>query len=176
MLLCKIRMMYSTKYKHWVAVIDPKTCRNCVYFCGKIYRIDESVIPEPQIHQHCRCYIEIMEAVYAGTVTRKGAEGADWWLKYKGKLPDYYISLDEARKQGWDSQTGNLHIKCPGKMIFRGVFQNRKGTLPSAPGRVWYEADINYSFGHRNKERILFSNDGLMFVTKDHYYTFKEII
>lgn len=52
---------------------------------------------------------------------------------------------------------------------------NRNGHLPSAPGRVWYEADINYSTGYRGVERILFSNDGLIFVTYDHYQTFQVI-
>ncbi len=43
-------------------------------------------------------------------------------------------------------------------------------------GRTWYEADINYSNGKRNKQRILYSNDGLIFVTYDHYETFIEIV
>ncbi|MBQ1250923.1 MAG: hypothetical protein IIY00_04930 [Clostridia bacterium] len=43
---------------------------------------------------------------------------------------------------------------------------------------MWYEADINYDskIGYRGTDRILFSNDGLIFVTYDHYHTFKEII
>ena len=40
---------------------------------------------------------------------------------------------------------------------------------------LWYEADINYTGGYRNDDRILFSNDGLIFVTYDHYETFLEI-
>ncbi|MBD9010701.1 MAG: hypothetical protein EGR16_10275 [Clostridiales bacterium] len=47
--------------------------------------------------------------------------------------------------------------------------------LPAVPNRIWYEADINYEFGYRGTERILFSNDGLIFVTYDHYATFIEI-
>ncbi len=47
---------------------------------------------------------------------------------------------------------------------------------PPAPNRVWYEADINYTRGYRGRERVLFSNDGLIFVTYDHYHTFYEII
>ena len=41
--------------------------------------------------------------------------------------------------------------------------------------RTWYEADINYIPGFRSTDRILFSNDGLIFVTYDHYETFFEI-
>lgn len=49
------------------------------------------------------------------------------------------------------------------------------GRLPIALGRIWYEADINYKSGFRGSERILFSNDGLILVTYDHYRTFIEI-
>ena len=60
-------------------------------------------------------------------------------------------------------------------MIFGGIYENRNGHLPMTSGRIWYEADINYEFGYRGTERILFSNDGLIFVTYDHYHTFIEI-
>lgn len=60
-------------------------------------------------------------------------------------------------------------------MIFGGIFSNYNGHLPDDPGRIWYEADINYIEGKRNSERILFSNDGLIFVTYDHYKTFCEV-
>ena len=53
--------------------------------------------------------------------------------------------------------------------------KNQKGKLPQAKGRTWYEADINYTSGHRGTERVLYSNDGLVFVTYDHYQTFYEI-
>ena len=55
-------------------------------------------------------------------------------------------------------------------------FLNRNTHLPQKPGRVWYEADINYYSGRRNGHRLLWSNDGLLFVTYDHYETFLEII
>ena len=45
-----------------------------------------------------------------------------------------------------------------------------------APDRIWYEADINYKSGYRDSKRILWSNDGLIFVTYDHYRTYCEII
>ena len=60
-------------------------------------------------------------------------------------------------------------------MIGGDIYENRNGKLPTENGRIWYEADINYSSGFRNTERILYSNDGLIFVTYDHYKTFYEI-
>lgn len=63
----------------------------------------------------------------------------------------------------------------PGKMIGGDVYDNDDFKLPSAPGRVWHEADINYVSGKRNRQRVLYSNDGLIFATYDHYQTFYEI-
>ncbi len=71
---------------------------------------------------------------------------------------------------------GNLSMVLPNKMIGGDVYNNREGKLPSKNGRVWYEADINYKSGYRNDSRILYSNDGLIFVTYDHYKTYKEIV
>lgn len=50
------------------------------------------------------------------------------------------------------------------------------GHLPEKSGRIWYEADINYKWGYRGNDRIPYSNDGLIFVTYDHYKTFIEIV
>ena len=54
-------------------------------------------------------------------------------------------------------------------------FLNNKAKLPHAHGRTQYEADIDYTYGKRNLKRVLYSNDGLVFVTEDHYQTFYEI-
>lgn len=131
--------------------------------------------PAPPLHSNCRCIIVALKAIFAGSATEKGFDGADWHLKVNGTLPDYYITYKQAMKEGWEPQKGDLFLKCPGKMIFRGIYQNKNGHLPQKAGRVWYEADINYERGYRNKQRVLFSNDGLIFVTYDHYYTFIEI-
>lgn len=102
--------------------------------------------------------------------------GADWWLKRFGKLPNDYINAKEAKSLGYDPLLGNLAVVAPGKMLTKGEYKNRNGHLPSALGRTWYEADINYYWGYRGSERILYSNDGLIFVTYDHYKTFYEIV
>ena len=96
------------------------------------------------------------------------------FVKKMGKLPDCYISKKEAREKGWDAASGNLCEVLPGKAIGGDVFTNREGSLPVKTGRTWYEADLNYSCGRRNADRLLFSSDGLVFVTHDHYKTFEE--
>lgn len=91
------------------------------------------------------------------------------------KLPDNFITKDEAKQLGWDPQKGNLDKVAPGKSIGGDIFRNREKKLPVKKGRIWYEADINYESGRRGKDRILFSNDGLIYKTEDHYETFQQI-
>ncbi len=90
-------------------------------------------------------------------------------------LPENYITKKEARKLGWEPSEGNLEKVAPGKSIGGDVFQNREGLLPKKRGRIWYEADINYSGGTRGSDRILYSNDGLIYKTTDHYRTFEQL-
>lgn len=93
-----------------------------------------------------------------------------------GRLPEYYIDYNDAKNLGWNPNTGNLRKISPGKMISNGIFKNKSNKLPESPNRIWYEADINYNGGFRGSDRIIYSNDGLIFVTYDHYETFAEII
>ena len=97
-------------------------------------------------------------------------------MKNVGKLPAYYVTQKEANKCGYRPYLGNMAQVLPGKMLAKGVFKNRNGHLPMSTGRIWYEADINYEQGFRGTDRILYSNDGLVFVTYDHYLTYEEIV
>lgn len=91
------------------------------------------------------------------------------------QLPPNYITKKEAEKKGWDNSKGNLW-KVTNKMSIGGdVFGNREGVLPKKEGRKYYECDINYKGGYRGSERIVYSNDGLVFYTVDHYETFEQL-
>ncbi|MBP1994201.1 ribonuclease domain-containing protein [Paenibacillus eucommiae] len=92
-----------------------------------------------------------------------------------GELPDYYLTKAEARKLGWVAQEGNLHDVAPGTSIGGDTFLNRERLLPTAKGRVWYEADIHYSGGARGADRILYASDGLIYMTRNHYKTFTRM-
>ena len=96
------------------------------------------------------------------------------YVKSHGKLPEYYITKKEAREKGWEASSGNLCDVLPGRAIGGDFFSNREGILPEKPGRKWFEADLNYNCGRRNADRLVFSSDGLVFVTHDHYKTFEE--
>lgn len=165
----------SSKYKHWVSIEDYKRCFVCASYHRKIWLITEDPIPKPRLHGFCRCKIRLMEAITAGTATFKGVHGADYTLKHTGELPEYYIDKADALLQGWKPGKWPSNF-IPGKMISGGIYYNDDGHLPGAPGRIWYEADINYKTGKRNTQRIVWSNDGLIFVTYDHYETFYEIV
>lgn len=96
------------------------------------------------------------------------------YVKAHGALPDYYITKAEARKSGWVAAQGNLCEVLPGRAIGGDNFTNREMNLPVKAGRRYVEADLNYNCGKRNADRLVFSNDGLIFVTHDHYKTFVE--
>jgi len=97
------------------------------------------------------------------------------YIREHHELPANFITKKEAEKLGWEPSKGNLHKVAPGKSIGGDRFGNREGLLPKAKNRVWYEADINYTKGKRGADRILFSNDGLIYMTTDHYKSFTDI-
>lgn len=92
-----------------------------------------------------------------------------------GTLPDNFLTKSEARQLGWDSSKNYVSDVAPGYSIGGDKFGNYEGLLPDASGRKWYEADANYTAGPRGAERILYSSDGLVYYTNDHYQTFTEM-
>lgn len=90
-------------------------------------------------------------------------------------LPPNYLTKDEAEALGWDNAEGNLWEVTDGMSIGGDFFGNREGLLPKKSGRTYYEADINYDGGYRGAERIVYSNDGLIFYTDDHYESFEQL-
>ena len=89
------------------------------------------------------------------------------------KLPSNYVTKNDAKKMGWVASKGNLLKVCEGCSIGGDKFTNREGNLPSKQGRQYYECDIDYKGGTRNAKRIVYSNDGLIYYTDDHYKTFE---
>ncbi len=89
-----------------------------------------------------------------------------------GELPDNFITKKEAQKLGWEG--GSLEPYAPGKCIGGSYFGNYEGKLPEKDGREYTECDID-TLGKRSRgaKRIVFSNDGLIYYTDDHYNTFE---
>ena len=96
-------------------------------------------------------------------------------IRTKGALPAArYIDKDDAARAGW-RPGGDLCRVSGGRAIGGDRFSNREGRLPAAPGRRWTEADLDFDCGKRNAKRIVFSSDRRVFVTVDHYATFREV-
>jgi len=108
-----------------------------------------------------------------GTYTSK--DEVALYIHTYGHLPSNFISKTKAKEAGWVSSEGNLDEVCPGMSIGGSRFYNDEGLLPDADGRTWTECDINYTGGFRGSERIVFSNDGLIYYTNDHYQTFERL-
>lgn len=107
----------------------------------------------------------------SGSYTSK--EAVSLYLVTYETLPDNYITKSEAMKLGWKSSEGNLWDVTDQKSIGGDVFRNREKTLPIKDGRTYYEADIDYAGGYRNEKRIVYSDDGLIYYTHDHYKNFE---
>lgn len=93
------------------------------------------------------------------------------YLYTYGKLPGNFITKNEARDLGWEG--GSVEHYAPGCAIGGDKFGNREGILPDASDRQYYECDIDTDGrSSRGAKRIVFSNDGLIYYTDDHYETF----
>ena len=99
---------------------------------------------------------------------------ADYLFEH-GKLPDNFLTKPEAKELGWDSRYNYVSDVAPGMSLGGDYFGNYQGKLPKAKGRKYYEADCYYTGGKRNESRIIYSNDGHVWYTDDHYKTFTEL-
>ena len=97
------------------------------------------------------------------------------YLDTYDKLPDNYLTKKEAQSLGWVSNKGNLWEVAYGCSIGGDRFGNYEGLLPDKKGRKWTECDIDFEGEYRNGKRIVFSSDGLIYYTDDHYESFDEI-
>ena len=106
----------------------------------------------------------------AGTYT--GKEDVSLYLFTYGRLPQNFITKSAARALGWNG--GGLDDFEYGKCIGGDRFGNNEGLLPEAHGRDYYECDIDTLHeDSRGAKRIVFSNDGLIYYTEDHYDSFE---
>ena len=105
-----------------------------------------------------------------GSFTTK--EDVALYIHTYGCLPPNFITKDEARDLGWEG--GGLDDYAYGKCIGGDRFSNYEGLLPDADGRTWTECDVDTLHADsRGAKRIVFSNDGLIYYTDDHYESFE---
>ena len=105
-----------------------------------------------------------------GSYTSK--EDVALYIHTYGHLPDNFITKKEAQALGWPG--GSLEPYAPGKCIGGSRFGNYEGLLPEKEGRTYTECDIDtLGAESRGAKRIVFSNDGLIYYTGDHYESFE---
>ena len=103
--------------------------------------------------------------------TYDSAKDVALYIHTYNKLPSNYITKKEAKALGWNG--GSLEEYAPGKCIGGDYYGNYEGQLPEKKGRRYTECDIDtLGKSSRGAKRIVFSNDGLIYYTKDHYKTF----
>ena len=102
-----------------------------------------------------------------GSYTTK--EDVALYIHTYGKLPQNFITKKQARELGWGG--GSLEPYAPGMCIGGDRFGNYEGLLPD--GHSYTECDVNtLGASSRGAERIVFSSDGLIYYTGDHYASF----
>lgn len=103
-----------------------------------------------------------------GTYTSK--EDVALYIHQYGELPSNFITKKEAKKLGWSG--GSLEKYAPGKSIGGDTFGNREGILPDYG--TYHECDIDTKGKkERGAKRIVYSDDGRVYYTGDHYETFE---
>lgn len=159
---------YTPEYK--LSLEQERTIRGFQeYIKGEKY--DPNLVDDNPAHNSAN-YEKLKESY---RVQEKGADVIES-LKNSGKLPKDYITQSEAKALGWNNGKA-LQNFAPGKKLGGDIFLDLEKKLPSATNRTWYEADvgINYALKRSNPNnpayRILFSNDGLIYGTFDHYET-----
>lgn len=115
---------------------------------------------------------ESQEDVLSKDVAYTSKEDVALYLYLYGCLPSNFITKKEAESLGWEG--GSLEPYAPGKCIGGSHFGNYEGILPEQQGRSYQECDIDtLGAGSRGAKRIVYSNDGLIYYTEDHYESFE---
>ena len=153
--------MKKTKFVRWLASL--LTAMVLLSGCALL----EAPVQQPTA--------EVTQAAISENGAYSSKDEVAEYLHEFGHLPPNYLTKKEAQDLGWVANKGNLWEVAPGKSIGGDRFGNREGLLPEAPGRKYYECDIDFDGSYRNAKRIIYSNDGLIFYTEDHYESFRQL-
>lgn len=118
----------------------------------------------------CHKPVETTQIEYNQSYTSK-EEVAEYLHTYN-ELPPNYITKQEAYDLGWVPHQQNLWEVSDQKSIGGDRFMNREGLLPE---NTYFEADIDYQGKGRNAKRLVYSKDGKIYYTHDHYESFEEL-
>ena len=153
--------MKKTKFVRWLALL--LTAMVLLSGCTLL----EAPVQQPTV--------EVTQAAISESSAYSSKDEVAEYLHEFGHLPPNYLTKKEAQDLGWVASKGNLWEVAPGKSIGGDRFGNREGLLPEASGRKYYECDIDFDGSYRNAKRIVYSSDGLIFYTEDHYESFRQL-
>ena len=152
--------MKNTKLFRWLSALLVAM----VLFTGCVDLNAFAPVQQPEV---------VTEAAISESGIYSSREEVAEYLHRYGHLPSNYLTKREAQDLGWVASKGNLWQVAPGMSIGGDRFGNREGLLPKASGRTYYECDIDFDGSYRNEKRIVYSNDGLIYYTGDHYESFQ---
>jgi hypothetical protein len=132
---------------------------------------EAEVIPEPEAEPEPEVIPEPEKPAIDENGSYDDKENVALYIHTYGKLPPNYITKAEAQDLGWEG--GSVERYAPGKCMGGMKFGNYEGLLPKKNGRQYYECDIDtLGESSRGAKRIVYSNDGLVYYTDDHYESF----
>jgi len=172
--------MQNIRSKYWARILGIIIILLCLAGCQSVGGVKLST-PAPNNASQAQPEQSVDgDNSAAETVVQEGQrystrEEVAAYLNQFHKLPPNYLTKAQAQQLGWDNAEGNLWEVTDQMSIGGDRFGNREGLLPTAQGRRYYECDINYSGGYRGAQRIVYSNDGLIYYSDDHYKTFSQL-
>jgi len=180
--------------KRLTAIIIASFLAVCAAGCDVFVSYEDEALTEENYSVTAEAYEEVSDAVDEEDIETEPAEESEeteateaaidedgvyttaedvaLYIHTYGKLPSNFITKSEARDLGWPG--GSLEEYAPGKCIGGDYFGNYEGLLPEEDGREYHECDIDtLGADSRGAKRIIYSNDGLIYYTEDHYESFE---
>lgn len=157
----------KTRLALWVAALAAALCVGC----GSAEDKNARMAGAPETGTAIQEKFSPEDSVIAEDGSYSSKEDVALYLETYGRLPDNFITKKEAKALGWEG--GSLESYAPGKCIGGDKFGNYEGILPEEDGRTYRECDID-TLGKKSRgaKRIVYSDDGLIYYTEDHYETF----
>ncbi len=157
----------KTRLALWVAALAAALCVGC----GSAEDKSAYMSGAPETGTAIQEEFSREDSVIAEDGSYSSKEDVALYLETYGRLPDNFITKKEAKALGWEG--GSLESYAPGKCIGGDKFGNYEGILPEEDGRTYRECDID-TLGKKSRgaKRIVYSDDGLIYYTEDHYETF----
>lgn len=131
---------------------------------------EEDFVEDSYVEEESLGAFEDVSIEEGGSYTTK--EEVALYIYTYGELPANFITKSEAQDLGWVSKEGNLWDVAPGMSIGGDRYGNYEQILPDGK---YKECDINYNGGYRGDERIVYSADGYIYYTDDHYESFTQL-